>query len=52
MSGYVKPGTVAAVEDRVRRLVRRMRLTSDDADLVQGMVKQILWKLRNGTAPH
>jgi TrmH family RNA methyltransferase len=52
MSGYVKPGTDAAVEDRVRRLVRRMRLTSDDADLVQGMVKQILWKLRNGTAPH
>jgi hypothetical protein len=28
-----------------------MRLTSDDADLVQGMVKQILWKLRNGPAP-
>jgi TrmH family RNA methyltransferase len=46
ISGYVKPGTDAAVEDRVRRLVRRMRLTSDDADLVQGMVKQILWKLR------
>jgi TrmH family RNA methyltransferase len=52
ISGYVKPGTDAAVEDRVRRLVRRMRLTSDDADLVQGMVKQILWKLRSGTAPH
>lgn len=51
ISGYVKPGTDAAVEDRVRRLVRRMRLTSDDADLVQGMVKQILWKLRTGTAP-
>jgi TrmH family RNA methyltransferase len=46
LSGYVKPGTDAAVEDRVRRLVRRMRLTSDDADLMQGMVKQILWKLR------
>ena len=52
ISGYVKPGTDAAVEDRVRRLVRRMRLASDDADLVQGMVKQILWKLRNGMAPH
>jgi TrmH family RNA methyltransferase len=51
ISGYVKPGTDATVEDRVRRLVRRMRLTSDDADLVQGMVKQILWKLRNGPAP-
>jgi TrmH family RNA methyltransferase len=46
LSGYVKPGTDAAVEDRVRRLVRRMRLTSGDADLVQGMVKQILWKLQ------
>ncbi len=52
ISGYVKPGTDATVEDRVRRLVRRMRLTSDDADLVQGMVKQILWKLRNATAQH
>jgi TrmH family RNA methyltransferase len=51
LSGYVKSGTDAAVEDRVRRLVRRMRLTSDDADLMQGMVKQILWKLRTGTAP-
>jgi TrmH family RNA methyltransferase len=52
ISGYVKPGTDAAVQDRVRRMVRRMRLTFDDADLMQGMVKQILWKLRNDTAPH
>jgi TrmH family RNA methyltransferase len=52
ISGYVKPGTDAAVQDRVRRLVRRMRLTFDDADLMQGMMKQILWKLRNDTAPH
>jgi TrmH family RNA methyltransferase len=51
ISGYVKPGTDAAVQDRVRRMVRRMRLTFDDADLMQGMVKQILWKLRTGTAP-
>jgi TrmH family RNA methyltransferase len=51
ISGYVKPGTAAAVEDRVRRLVRRMRLTSGDADLVHGMVKQILWKLRIGNGP-
>lgn len=49
ISGYVKPGTDAAVEDRVRRLVRRLRLTTDDADLMQGMIKQILWKLRTGT---
>jgi TrmH family RNA methyltransferase len=46
ISGYVKPGADATVEDRVRRLVRRLRLSTDDADLFQGMVKQILWKLR------
>ena len=46
LSGYVKPGSDAAVEDRVRRLVRRLRLTNEDADIMQGMVKQILWKLR------
>ena len=46
LSGYVKPGSDAAVEDRVRRMVRRLRLTNEDADIMQGMVKQILWKLR------
>jgi TrmH family RNA methyltransferase len=46
LSGYVKPGTDAAVADRVRRLVRRLRPATDDAELLQGMVKQILWKLR------
>jgi len=46
ITGYIKPGADAAVEDRVRRLVRRLRLTSTDADLLQGMMKQILWKLR------
>jgi tRNA/rRNA methyltransferase len=46
LSGYVKPGSDAAVENRVRRLVRRLQLTNEDADIVQGMVKQILWKLR------
>jgi tRNA/rRNA methyltransferase len=46
ISGYIKPGADAAVEDRVRRLVRRLRLTTEDTDLMQGMMKQILWKLR------
>jgi TrmH family RNA methyltransferase len=46
ISGYVKPGSDAAVEDRVRRLIRRLRLTSEDSDVIQGMVKQILWKLK------
>ncbi len=47
VSGYIKPGADSAVEDRVRRLVRRLRLTSEDADIMQGMLKQILWKLRS-----
>ena len=35
LSGYVKPGSDAAVEDRVRRMVRRLRLTNEDADIMQ-----------------
>jgi tRNA/rRNA methyltransferase len=43
-SGYVKPRAVAA-EEKLRRLVRRLELNSDDAVVLVGMLRQIAWKL-------
>lgn len=51
VSGYVKPRTEADTQEKVRRLVRRLLLTSGDAELVLGMLRQILWKVRQGEDP-
>jgi tRNA/rRNA methyltransferase len=45
-SGYVKPGTEAVTDKKVRRLVLRLGLTAGDAIVLLGMVRQIVWKLR------
>lgn len=45
-SGYVNPISVASTEERVRRMVRRLNLTSEDAELWLGMYRQILWKVK------
>ena len=47
-SGYVNPIAAASTEERVRRMVRRLDLSSSDAELWQGMLRQILWKVRQG----
>jgi TrmH family RNA methyltransferase len=47
-SGYVKPGTDAMFEKKARWLVLRFRLRAYDAKLLLGMVRQIVWKLRQG----
>jgi tRNA/rRNA methyltransferase len=46
ISGYVKPGTEAMFEKKARRLVFRFHLEAYDAKLLLGMVRQIVWKLR------
>ena len=43
-SGYVKPRAVAA-EEKLRRLVRRLELSANDAEVWLGMLRQIAWKL-------
>lgn len=40
-SGYTKPGTEAATEEKSRRLVRRMNLSEEDAELWTGMLAKI-----------
>ena len=44
-SGYVQPRTAAATEEKVRRLIRRLQVEKRDAELLQGMLRQISWKL-------
>jgi TrmH family RNA methyltransferase len=46
-SGYVNPRAEALTEDKVRRLVRRLNLQDGDAELLLGMLRQILWKIRS-----
>lgn len=45
-SGYVKPGNDAMCEKKVRRLLLRLNLQAPDTKVFLGMVRQILWKLR------
>jgi TrmH family RNA methyltransferase len=49
-SGYVGRRRVADVEERMRRLVRRLHLPARDTVLWLGILRQIVWKLRTGGA--
>jgi TrmH family RNA methyltransferase len=44
ISEFIQPRAVAA-EEKLRRLVRRMKLNSNDAEVLVGMLRQIDWKL-------
>jgi tRNA/rRNA methyltransferase len=54
VSGYLKPKVdsesksraAAPAEEKIRRLIRRMNLSAPDAELLLGMVRQILWKIK------
>jgi TrmH family RNA methyltransferase len=46
LSGYVKPGTNDLFEKKARQLLLRLNFQAYDAKLLLGMVRQILWKLR------
>jgi len=43
-SGYINP-RAAAAEEKLRRLVRRMKLNANDAEVLLGMMRQVAWKL-------
>jgi TrmH family RNA methyltransferase len=44
-SGYVHARVAGSTELKTRRLVRRMGLSAHDAEVWQGMLRQVLWKL-------
>jgi TrmH family RNA methyltransferase len=46
VSGYVKPGNDLVSEKKVRRLMLRLGFQEMDAKVFLGMVRQIVWKLR------
>lgn len=45
-SGYTNRITAVSTEQKIRRWVRRMRLTRRDAPLMLGILRQVLWKFR------
>src|SRR5579864_689024 len=46
-SGYLDRRPIADVEERIRRLVRRLNLPARDAVVWLGILRQIVWKLRS-----
>jgi TrmH family RNA methyltransferase len=48
ISGYLDRRPIADVEERMRRLVRRLNLPARDAVVWLGILRQIVWKLRSG----
>lgn len=53
-SGYVKNSqdrpksrSAAPTEEKIRRFIRRMNLSEEDAGLLLGMLRQILWKIQS-----
>ena len=47
-SGYWKVGHGRLLEEKWRRLVRRLQLSPEDAEIWLGMLRKILWKLKEG----
>ena len=45
-SGYTKGSSALLTEENARRLVRRLNFSLDDTHLLEGMLRQMLWKMR------
>ena len=45
-SGYIQDKTAESTERKTRRLVKRLAMPATDAEVWQGMLRQILWKLK------
>lgn len=50
-SGYLTSTSTATSEEKIRRLVRRLNLPADDAEVWLGIFRQIAWKTRSGAGP-
>ena len=46
-SGYTSERSSSATEAKLRRLLRRFHLDAQDAQLLQGMLRQVSWKLKS-----
>jgi tRNA/rRNA methyltransferase len=45
ISGYIHRRSAATAEEKLRRMLRRLELSSADAEVLLGMFRKILWKL-------
>jgi TrmH family RNA methyltransferase len=50
-SGFLDRRRVSDADERIRRLVRRLRLPERDAVIWLGMLRQMLWKMNEGRKP-
>jgi len=50
-SGYLDRRPIADVEERMRRLIRRLHLPARDAVVWLGILRQIVWKLQSRKPP-
>ena len=48
LSGYLKTRSEAASEEKIRRMVRRLSLSDEDAETVLGMLRKMIWKMKVG----
>ena len=48
LSGFVKPAASVLAEEKLRRLIRRLQLSSSDSEVWLGMLRHMLWKLQAG----
>ena len=46
VSGYLKTERSAVLDAKVRRMVKRLGVPAEDAEVWLGMLKQMLWKMR------
>lgn len=46
-SGYLGQQPIAAKEEKVRRMIRRLELSANDAEVWLGMLRQMLWKMKS-----
>lgn len=46
VSGYLKAERSVASDAKVRRMVRRLGMQAEDSEVLLGMLKQMLWKMR------
>jgi tRNA/rRNA methyltransferase len=49
-SGYIHHRAGATAEEKMRRMLRRMDLSVNDAEVMLGMLRKILWKLETADA--
>ncbi len=49
LSGFVKPAASVLAEEKLRRLIRRLKLSSSDSEVWLGMLRHILWELQRGS---